>query len=571
MKKLSYLFLLFVGVAAAFVSCDDDDPTPSNGGAPTISVTPTTASGIAGASIDFNVTATAGTGGTVASVTANDGSGAVTVSGTTYSYSIDAGATLGSTITINFIVTDDQSPAQTATTTATVTVGKTMVNLTSPDIDDATLVDNTVYNMTANVEYLMDGLVFLEEGSELNIEAGTVIKFKATPTSDNASSLIITRGAKIFANGTATDPIIFTAEADDLTGNSLTPQDNGQWGGLLILGNATSEKSGNSEIQIEGIDSGEPRGLYGNTTPIDDDSSGELTYVSIRYTGIGFQPGDELQGLTLGGVGSGTTIDYVDIFSSADDGIEIFGGTVDIKHISVAFSTDDDFDFDLGWRGKGQFLFSLMLSDASSYDHAGEWDGASPDDGLNSMPELYNCTFIGPGTAATGRDKALLFRENFAGTIANSVLVDFPANLMEVQDLTNGVGDSYGKLGTDLNILNNTWSNFNGAGTLDINVLKITSKDGKDNPQTPDDPNGTALITHLTDNNNKVEAAVAIKGISRAQDNGLDPNVTAADTDVATLPAGFDAADYRGAFDPATTSTWLDGWSSLSKFGYLVN
>ena len=79
--------------------------------------------------------------------------------------------------------------------------------------------------------------------------------------------------------------------------------------------------------------------------------------------------------MTLGGVGSGTTIDYVDIFSSADDGIEIFGGTVDIRHISVAFSTDDDFDFDLGYRGTGQYLFSLMRTDDEGYDHAGEWDG----------------------------------------------------------------------------------------------------------------------------------------------------------------------------------------------------
>jgi|GEM_PF-1931722 len=571
MKKLTFVCLLLAGFSLLFVGCDDDDPTPPNSGAPTIIVAPETISGTPGETLTFTVTTTVAAGSNVASITANDGSGDVAVAGNTYDYTIDAAASLGSTITITFTITDDQTPAQTATAAVTVTVGKTTVNLTSPDVDDATLEANTIYNMTADVEYLLDGLVFLEEGGELNIEAGTVIKFKATPTNGNASALIITRGAKIFAEGTSSDPIIMTAEADDFTGNLLTPADNGQWGGLLILGNATAEKSGNSEIQIEGIDSSEPRGLYGNTTPIDNDNSGILRYVSIRYTGIGFQPGDELQGLTLGGVGSDTEIDFIDIFSSADDGIEIFGGTVDIRHISVAFSTDDDFDFDLGWRGTGQFLFSLMRSDAEGYDHAGEWDGASPDDGLNSMPELYNCTFIGPGTAATGRDKALLFRENFAGTFANSILVDFPANLMEVQDLTSGVEDSYGKLGTDLNILNNTWSNFNGATVLDENIIKITSKDGSDNPQTPDDDDASDLLQHLTDNNNTLVGDVVINSISRDQDGALDPNPTAPDTDVATAPEGFEAVDYRGAFDPTTGGTWLDGWSSLSKFGYLAN
>jgi hypothetical protein len=556
MKRIAYLLVVLAGLVFVIVSCSDDDDGPMpNPGAPTISVSPNATDALPGEDVTFTVNATAGTGASVASITADDGSGAQNVSGGTYTYSVDAGIAGGTAIVITFTVTDDSNPPQMATTTATINVGKPTVDITDDDLQDGT------YNWTADNAYLLDGLVFLEEGGVLNIEEGTVIRFKAQPTNDNASSLIITRGAQIFANGTADNPIIFTAEADDLSGLSLTPEDNGQWGGLLVLGKATAEKGGAREIQIEGIDSSEPRGLYGGDQ--DDDNSGSLTYISIRYTGIGFQPGDELQGLTLGGVGNGTVIDYVDIFSSADDGIEIFGGTVDIRHISVAFSTDDDFDFDLGYRGTGQFLFSLMRTDDEGYDHAGEWDGASPDDGFNSMPNIYNATFIGPGTTATGRDKALLIRENYAGILSNSIFVDFPNSTLEVQDLPAGVTDSYSKLDNDLFIKNNTWSNFNG-NTDWASAIKIS--DGAE------DATGQTLQTHLATYNNKLVAEQVVIGVSRTTDGGLDPRPAAADTEVDNdLVEGIEAVNYRGAFDPEASGTWLDGWSTLSKFGYLSN
>jgi len=562
MKYLSHLPLFLAGLIFTVVSCSDDDGGPSTQPvSPTINISPLTTGAPPGETVSFQATATAGANATIVSFTADDGSGAVNVIGTSFDYTIDAGAAIGSEIVITFIATDDYDPSQSTSIDATITVGKQMVDLTNPNITDATLTGNTVFNLSADVEYMMDGLVFLDQGSELNIPAGTVIRFKAQPTSDLASALIITRGAKIFATGTADDPVIFTAEGDDLSGTTLTPEDNGQWGGLLVLGWAKAEKKGASEIQIEGIDSSEPRGLYGGID--DEDDSGVLTYVSIRYTGIGFQPGDELQGLTLGGVGRGTAIDHIDIFSSADDGIEIFGGTVDIRYISVAFSTDDDFDFDLGYRGTGQFLFGLMRTDTEGYDHAGEWDGASPDDGFNSMPDIYNATFIGPGTTATGRDKALLLRENFAGTFANSILVDFPNHTLEVQDLPNGQADSYSKLGTDLFIKNNTWSNFNGNTDLSI-AIKVSDD--------AEDTTGQILQDHLTTYSNTLVAETVLNSISRTTDGGLDPRPAVVNADVDTdLPAGIEDVGYRGAFDPAVSGTWLDGWSTLSKFGYLPN
>ena len=546
----------------AIVSCgdDDDDPTPD----PTITVGPTAVSAAPGSTVDFTLAVNA----VVTSVTANDGSGAVPVTTATYSYTVDAGATAGSTITITFTATDNLN--NTSTATAIITVGVSEVDVTDPNVTDATFGANTIYNLDASVEYLFDGLVYVEEGSVLNIPAGTVIKFKKEPTSTDAtSSLIITRGAQIFANGTSADPIIMTAEDDDLAG-LLGPGENQQWAGLILLGKAPAFKDGATEIQIEGIDSGEPRGLYGGTDPLDD--SGELKYVSIRYTGFALNgvAGDEIQGLTLGGVGSGTVIDYIDIYSSADDGVEIFGGTVDIRHISVAFSTDDDFDFDLGWRGTGQFLFALMGDETIGFDHSGEWDGADPDDAdLFSAPNIYNATFVGPGTGAAGRDKAILMRENFAGKLGNSILEDYPGVGIEVQDNGDGSGslpnDSYERLtverdGYIIEITNNTWANF--AGATDLNsLIKPTSGDDGYVGQTAD------TEAELADNNNKYSATGVLSSISRTPDGGLDPRPLTEDTDVATVPDGLEQVNYRGAF--SASDNWLAGWSTLAKFGYM--
>ena len=567
MKKLSYLFLFLAGLVFIVVSCSDDDDGPDmNPTPPTLTVTPGSTGALPGETVTFNVSAQPGTGATAVAVTANGQA----VSGGSYSYEVPANATVGSTITINFVATDDNSPPLSTTFDATISVGKPVVDITDPAVTDAILGGNTVYNLDASVEYLFDGLVYVEEGSVLNIPAGTVIKFKKQPTStDPTSSLIITRGAQIFAEGTSTDPIILTAEDDDLAG-ALGPGENQQWAGLILLGRAPAFNDGATEIQIEGIDSGEPRGLYGGNDPADD--SGVLTYVSIRYTGFALNgvAGDEIQGLTLGGIGNGTTIDYIDIFSSADDGIEIFGGTVNISHVSVAFSTDDDYDFDLGWRGYGQFLFAIMGDQTIGFDHSGEWDGADPDDAdLFSAPNIYNATFIGPGTTATGRDLAVLMRENFAGKLGNSILEDYPGVGIEVQDLGDGSGDlpndSYERLTTarddyQVEISNNTWANFAGATDL-ASLVKASAGDGGYVGQTAD------VVAELTDNANKYSATGVLGGISRTPNGGLDPRPVTEDTDVATVPAGLEQVTYRGAF--SSTENWLEGWSTLSVLGYM--
>jgi hypothetical protein len=172
---------------------------------------------------------------------------------------------------------------------------------------------------TSDNTYHLNGRIFVEGGAELHIEAGTVVKGLPGDSTD-ASVLIVARGGKIFAEGTATKPIIFTAESDDLN-DPLNPayDTKGLWGGLIILGNAPINASG-GETNIEGIPTTDPRGLYGGTD--ENDNSGVLRYVSIRHGGISIGEGNEINGLTMGGVGRGTTIEYIEVFANLDDGYE---------------------------------------------------------------------------------------------------------------------------------------------------------------------------------------------------------------------------------------------------------
>jgi hypothetical protein len=253
-------------------------------------------------------------------------------------------------------------------------------------------------NITANTTwsrantYILDGRVFVTSGVTLTIEPGTVIKGRARAAQD-ASALVISRGGRINASGTAADPIVFTAEADNLNGN-LGQGDRGLWGGVVILGRArTNTASGTGNI--EGIPTTEPLGIYGGTD--DADNSGVFRYVSIRHAGSLLGPNNELNGLTMGAVGSGTTIEYVEVFANADDGFEWFGGTVNCKYLVSAFNDDDAFDWDEGFRGKLQFLFTIQ--DPSVGNHAFESDGGTtPEDGQPyAMPIIYNYTALGSG------------------------------------------------------------------------------------------------------------------------------------------------------------------------------
>ena len=417
----------------------------------------------------------------------------------------------------------------------------------------ADISSNTTW--TANNVYDMDGLIFVDSLATLTIEPGTVIKARQTAnitTGDGASALVIRRGGKIMASGTPVNPIIFTSELDDITNPSdLTAIDRGLWGGVIVLGNAVTNQP-TTNNQIEGIPSTE-NALFGGNN--DDDNSGVLRYISIRHGGFSISgvPGDEINGLTLGAVGRGTTVEYIEVFANFDDGYEWFGGTVNTKNIIAAFCADDAFDYDMGFRGKGQFWFSIQGPDEAG--RGGEHDGGDDDETGTpyAIPVIANATYIGSGVGATpggdGNDRSHVFRDNAGGKYYSSIFTDFVNEGPNVEDLTSGE-DSRSRLENgDLLMSTNVWWNF-GAG----NTLAAIA------PQ-------TFVADHLAANNNSITDPGMT--VSWNPDGTLDPRPTN-NLGTPVIPADpfFEAVDYLGAFDP-NDNIWTYGWTALEAYGHM--
>jgi hypothetical protein len=319
---------------------------------------------------------------------------------------------------------------------------------------------NTV-NWTKDTTYILKGRVFVNDGQTLNIAAGTIIKGD-TGQGDNAAALIVARGGMINATGTAAEPIIFTFRADN-GGTAATTR--GQWGGLIILGKARLNSTP-GETAIEGIPTTETRGLYGGNN--DADNSGTLTYVSIRHGGTDIGAGNEINGLTLGGVGSATTLSYVEVVGNKDDGFEWFGGTVNGDHLLSVFCADDALDYDEGYRGMNQFI--VVHQDPADADRGGEHDGGTnPETGTPyATPFFYNVTSVGAPTS-----RAVTMRDNAGGEYHNSIFVDY-ANGFDIELIEGDAQHSYAMwLNGLLKIENNIFHNI-GAGTTGPDIFTIS-------------------------------------------------------------------------------------------------
>ena len=434
----------------------------------------------------------------------------------------------------------------------TTDVGKPIVDIQDDDITGS---QGDVFWTKDNV-YMLDGYVYVEEGTNLHIEPGTVIKAKETPTTgDIASVLIISRGAKIYAMGTASEPIIFTTEYDDVTlaDNGVDDADldfttdRGLWGGLVVLGRTTLNVA--SEKVVEGLPD-DVRAKYGGTD--DADNSGVLRYISIRYTGIEVEATKELQGLTLGCVGSGTTVEYIESFNSDDDGFEFFGGTFNSRYLASVFASDDAFDYDQGFRGNHQFWFVLQHSDFG--DHCGEYD--SGDDGAFtatplSAPVIFNATYIGRGASASGGDLVLKYKEYAGGEMSNSIFTDFDKAAIEID---SGDGEtSYSRfLDGEIVFNNNIYYKESGQTDADLSAR----------------PGVVDYLKDAANNNSLVDPELS--GISRTNDGGLDPRPVPGSP---AWGAGKTApnshikdVDYVGAFG---ADLWVAGWTALSANGLL--
>jgi hypothetical protein len=418
MKK----FLSFLAIAAAvtiFVSCDNEEATPD---APSVTAPGSVINVQVNASTDVTfaistpggyqsveVSATGGSASKKSEPAEGDKTGNVVVT-------FVADATSGAGV-INISVADKNN--KTATQSATV-------NKTSQPEPEIVVVSGLIEanaTWTSDKIYELANRVIVTNGAILTIEAGTLIKGR-TGEGSLASALIISRGSKIIAEGTAEDPIIFTSVEDEITvGESVSPNltelDNAKWGGLLILGAAPiSAKNGDTQSNIEGIPADEAYGVYGGD--VADDNSGVLKYVSIRHGGSLIGAGNEINGLTLGGVGSGTVIQNIEIFATLDDGIELFGGTVNIDNLLVYWQGDDGVDIDQNYAGSIT-NFVVYQGDGVGTDEGLELDGPEGTTNMDGKFNLINGTIVSDGVAGSAAD----IKADAQGTIENVVFTGY--------------------------------------------------------------------------------------------------------------------------------------------------
>ncbi|MDZ4794932.1 MAG: hypothetical protein SGI83_11690 [Bacteroidota bacterium] len=314
---------------------------------------------------------------------------------------------------------------------------------------NADITVNTTW--TANNVYLLDALVYVNSGITLTIEPGTVIRGNG-----GNKSILVARGGKLIAEGTACNPIVFTSSQ---AAGSRTP---GAWGGILLLGSAR-HNLGTANL-IEGLSNADPRNFHGGTN--DNDNSGVLKYVRIEYSGFIFSANNEINGLTMGSVGNGTIIDYVQVSFGDDDAFEWFGGSVNAKHLVAFKGKDDDFDTDNGYSGTVQYGLSIKDPNISDASQSEGFESDNSATGINGQipktsAKFYNITQIGgfrcnSNAAASGVAPTALFlhrrgarvRRNSDLKIVNSILMNnwrglFVDNAVVGANLTAPVSVNY--------------------------------------------------------------------------------------------------------------------------------
>jgi hypothetical protein len=298
-------------------------------------------------------------------------------------------------------------------------------NETNYPVTSLTIENDITSNTTLQGVVLLKNKVYVKNNSTLTILPGTIIRGDYT----TQGTLIVTKGSKIIANGTESDPIVFTSN------QNATFRAEGDWGGLVLLGKARNNQPG-GVAYIEGITQSSDTEYGGND---DHDNSGSLKYVRIEFAGIPLEPNKEINGLTFGSVGDGTIIDYIQVSHSGDDSYEWFGGTVNCKHLISYSTTDDDFDTDFGYRGNVQF--GLGIRNPEMYDAAGESNGFESDNDANgsdlqpkTMAVFSNFTLIGPksiGTLPGGETfgKSFRLRRNTSLSVFNTLTTGWDLGL----------------------------------------------------------------------------------------------------------------------------------------------
>jgi hypothetical protein len=490
------------------------------------------------------------------------------------------------------------------------------VNVSSNITTSTTWTANNVYNLV--------GQIYVTNGATLTIEPGTVI----ANTANAGGSLAVTRGSKIIAIGTASQPIIFTSTNDVATWVGGDPKTGSwraaanEWGNLTLMGNAyisedvigtnTPFPSATNVADMEGLVTGPAFDRYGGGN--DDDDSGSLRYVSLRYTGRVVGLGNELNGLSLGGIGRETDIDFVDIQNNVDDGVEIWGGTVNLKHVNIWDIGDDSFDVDQGWRGKAQFVSIVQGYSTNGSQGSGVGDNIFETDGAEqcwyqpvTTASLYNITAIGQPLTGAG-DHGMAFRDNARVQYRNAIFMELGDRLVSFDNIDGDGGLGYGcvsSAGTG-SVPTLTWAatwttDYNAvpaygpsdplapipgfysaqsSGKLAEVVNSVFYANASGSAYTEAVARGVLGAGNTPANGNLVASASPITAITRDSLQlisglpmrrvlSLDPRpANDALTVVPDAPNDgfFSSAPYRGAFAPNEVP-WICGWTAASAFG----
>jgi hypothetical protein len=475
---------------------------------------------------------------------------------------------------------------------------------------------------TANNHYNLQQQIYVLPGATLTIEAGTVI----ASTTGVGGSLAVCRGAQIFVNGTEANPVIMTSTADVATWVGGDPKTGtwregvNEWGNLTIMGRAyisannhggattnVPAPNANNVAPMEGLVAafpGDTNVLYGGGN--DDDDSGSIHYLSLRYGGKVIGLGNELNGLSMGGIGRATEVDHIDIMNNVDDGIETWGGTVNYKYVNIWNIGDDSFDFDEGWRGKAQFGlivqgYSVDAPQGSGVgDNCFETDGAEDSDWQPvTTASVYNFTVIGQPIDG---DQGTAWRDNARVQYHNCIFMDLGEELVKFDNIDTDGGHGYGWNGTL------SWA---ATWTTPFNSVPATPNDPA-NPAAFYPSQTSGMLASITDSvffrnlfANAYTEANARGVMAAANNNVLIPGSNAVDAPIKSITRGpavvrggktmlpvinldprpanaaltsvgmapndgfFTPAQYRGGFEANNSQPWTCNWTAAYAFGFM--
>jgi len=445
--------------------------------------------------------------------------------------------------------------------------------------------------------YILDKKIYVPDGKSLTINPGVVIKARAYSTADSATALTVSRGGKIFANGTENCQVVFTAEADPMDG-SYSLANKGKWGGVCVAGKATNnlKLANNGPFAVgtagkicvadgvgtfEGFNSTNYRDQFGadlnaGQTFDDNDNSGILTYVSIRFAGAILVLGGELNGLSLGSVGRATTIDHIEVISSADDAMEFWGGTVNVKNFATLFGNDDMFDWDDAYSGKSQFVFGIKAADTTASADADNGFEMDADDQKSNVtprshPVIYNATMIGNVKTTLSSDNsglaAIEAKELTEGEIYNSIFANFRYGLNLIKSLGTRTGTSEAY---------HNWANTGGNGSnslkIKCNAFVGMTKDFALDKNAVTAFSSTDTAQFYTTDLNTTSASLpgfvpswaanfTTNAVTTKFDAIPNPQITnASGCPTAPYDGFYTPVSYKGAF-PATGKNWLSNWA----------